>query len=243
MKILYLRPEHGRPFFYADPSQIADDADQADGARGWAAAKWAEIEARWKTSPTAAARFSRKVWDWLQTSVRPDEPLLAKLGSAESITLHHPSATSEKKTRSAWRRYLAARASTHLLWVIVDAVLAVLTGLVLWILPGPNVIFFWFAYRAYSHYGIVRSLHHARWHPPPTTAESDPALDEPVARDSHGVPRHLAVEDHAALRHYVERRRHWDDTEADPEVDVDAETEAEAGADPTSQRTPGAKPQ
>jgi len=234
VKILYLRPEHGRPFFYVDPFPVADDAEPNAGARSWSAAKWAEIEARWKNSPTAAARFSRKAWDWLQASVRPDEPLLARLGSADSVVIHHPTASTEKKTRSAWRRYLAARASTHLLWMIVDAVLAVLTGLVLWILPGPNVVFFWFAYRAYSHYGIVRSLHRARWHPPPTTTKPDPALDEPVARGPDGTPRHQAVEDHASLRHYVERRRHWDGPETD--------AEAESDADPASHGAPDPKP-
>jgi hypothetical protein len=71
VKILYLRPEHGRPFFYADPSQVVADAESSDGARGWAA-RWADIEDRWKTSQTTAARFSRRAWDWLQSSVRPD---------------------------------------------------------------------------------------------------------------------------------------------------------------------------
>nr|WP_303652720.1 hypothetical protein [Paludisphaera mucosa] len=143
------------------------------------------------------------------------------MGTAESIAIRHPASMPEKKARSAWKRYLTARASTHLFWLIVDGILAPVTGLALWLLPGPNVVGFWFTYRAINHYTIVRAIRRARWRPPPTTFEADEALDEPVREAEDDAPAHDAVEDAANLRLYIERRKASDDVDAHPHDDQD----------------------
>ncbi|AMV37702.1 hypothetical protein [Planctomyces sp. SH-PL62] len=211
MKILYLKPEHGRPFFYADPCELAvDESAKPTGVRAWAERKWAEMEARWKESEGTAARWSRRAWDWLHSGRRPDEELLARLGAVDVVVVRHPASLPERKARTIWKRYLARRARSHLFWLIVDGVLAPVTGLLLWLVPGPNVVGFWFTYRAFNHYVIVRALHRARWNPPPTTFEADEALDAPIHLGVDG-PSHPAVEDGESLRQHLERRKATDD--------------------------------
>lgn len=212
MNILYLKPEHGRPFFYADPDEVRiTEADRPAGVLGWIGRKWDAIEARWKDSGGTVARWSRRLWDYLHTWCKPDEPLLTKLATADAIVVRYPASIPEKKARAAWRRYLAARAGTHWFWLIVDGILSPITGLVFWLVPGPNVIGFWFTYRAYNHYTIVRAIHRARWAPPPIAFEADAALDIPVRRGGDGVLAHEAVGDPDNLGHYIERRKPSDD--------------------------------
>jgi len=224
VKIFYLKSDRGRPFFYADPAEVrADDAERPAGALGWIGRKWEGIEFRWKESDGSAAQWSRRLWDRLHSWSKPDEPLLARLATADAIVVRHPAAIAERKVRSAWRRYLAARAGSHWFWLAVDGFLTPITGAVLWILPGPNVVFFWFAYRAYTHYAIVRAIHRARWSPPPTTFEADEALDRPVRRGDDGGRSHDAVADPEALRRHIERRDPADDPD-DSEFDADVPT-------------------
>jgi len=225
VNILYLKPEHGRPFFYADPAEVrVTAAERPAGVLGWLGRKWEAIEARWKESEGTVARWSRRLWDYLHTWCKPDEPLLTKLATADAIVVRYPASIPEKKARATWRRYLAARAGSHWLWLIVDGILAPITGLVFWLVPGPNVIGFWFTYRAYNHYTIVRAIHRARWSPPPIAFEADAALDRPVGRRGDGVLAHEAVDDPRNLAHYIERRKPSDDP-GEPERD-DADTDA-----------------
>jgi hypothetical protein len=202
------------------------EAERPTGALGRIAKKWDEIEARWKQSEGAAARWTRRVWDRLHAWCKPDEPLLTKLATADSIVIRHPASLPEKKVRAVWRRYLAMRAGSHGFWLVVDGALAPITGLVLWLLPGPNVIFFWFAYRAFNHYTIVQAVRRARRSPPPIAFEfqADEALDHPVHRDDDGGWAHQAVADPDGLRSYLERRTPSDDpdeTEHDADADAD----------------------
>lgn len=212
MNILYLKPEHGRPFFYADPDEVRiTEAERPAGAIGWIGRKWEAIEAQWKESDGTIARWSRRLWDYLHTWCKPDEPLLAKLATADALVIRHPAAMPEKRAKLAWRRYLAARSRSHWLWLIVDGILSPITGLVFWLVPGPNVIGFWFTYRAYGHYTIVRAIQRARRSPPPITFVADEALDRPIRRGGDGHLGHEAVDDPANLRCYLERGKHSDD--------------------------------
>ena len=97
--------------------------------------------------------WMRRAWDWLHTLVRPDEAMLARLRRLARIKLHHPAARSEVDVRASWRNYLARQWRRHFFWLVFNAVIAPAAAL-LSILPGPNVIGFWFAYRA-IHHGIV----------------------------------------------------------------------------------------
>jgi hypothetical protein len=93
--------------------------------------------------------------------MHPDEPLLAALRSAATIDVYHGQSLGGGTVRALWLDYLRRRMWRHLAWLSFDAALAPLT-IVLAPLPGPNLIGYWFAYRAVHQLlmlvGIRRAL-------------------------------------------------------------------------------------
>jgi hypothetical protein len=92
----------------------------------------------------------RRVWEWLQKRIPPDEPVLRALRGVSAVVLHHPPTMTEEETRALWEDYLKGRQGRHMFWFIINALVSPLT-LVLAPLPGPNVIGYWFVYRAACH--------------------------------------------------------------------------------------------
>ena len=77
--------------------------------------------------------------------------MLARLRSARKIELYHPTSRAGDEIRAIWRGYLSQQWWRHLLWFSFNGVVSVPTIVILWILPGPNLIGYWFAYRAIHH--------------------------------------------------------------------------------------------
>ena len=88
--------------------------------------------------------------------------MLVRLRSARRIELHHPASRSAEEVRRLWREYLDHRWWRHVLWMSANALVAPRPCLMLWILPGPNVIGYWFAYRAVHHALIVWGIRRVR---------------------------------------------------------------------------------
>ena len=63
----------------------------------------------------------------------------------------------------------------------------------LWPLPGPNLIGYWFAYRAVHHWLILRGIRSVRKGRIVTHYHADTTLDQPVKRDPEGKACHAAV--------------------------------------------------
>ncbi len=57
---------------------------------------------------------------------------------------------SEERSRAAWFDYLAGRRRNHLLWLVVNLIICPLSVLLAPI-PGPNLVGYWFVYRAACH--------------------------------------------------------------------------------------------
>ena len=85
------------------------------------------------------------------TLTHPDEAMLARLRSARRIDLYHPASRAGDEIHAIWRGYLSQQWWRHLLWFSFNGVVSVPTIVILWILPGPNLIGYWFAYRAIHH--------------------------------------------------------------------------------------------
>ncbi len=122
-------------------------------------------------------RALRYVWDWLHKHIGTDEPMLRGLRRAESIVIHHPTTMTVEEANAAWEGYLAHRQKHHVLWLIVNALLAPITGIGLMIIPGPNVVGFWFAYRALMHLFALLGVLRARGKTLPLTYEPSESLD------------------------------------------------------------------
>ena len=169
MKIYLLLIDDARFFFYSDESEASDDKDHSDdssgprrsGVRGWVLAKYDRFRSAWEHADSGALHWMRLSWDWLHSWTHPDEAMLARLWSARRVELHHPASRRGDLVRAIWMDYLRQQWRRHLVWLIVNAVIAPISVLFA-ILPGPNLIGYWFAYRAIHHSLVVWGIRRVR---------------------------------------------------------------------------------
>jgi K+-H+ exchange-related protein len=91
-----------------------------------------------------------RVWGWLHRHIGADEPLLRGLRRAGRIEVHHPASMPSARARESWEAYLSGRFYHHLLWLTINGLLSPLS-IVLMPIPGPNLVGYWFVYRAACH--------------------------------------------------------------------------------------------
>jgi hypothetical protein len=218
VNVYYLSTQDGQRFFYYDSSEI--EAEQPGAAVPKSNGLWAWAERRWETIQKAmddpdggVTRWVGRAWNWLHSFSHPDETMLAQFASTNEVVLHYPASLPIKSVQKAWRRYLKKRSRSHKFWTAVNVV-AIPFGALFMILPGPNVIGFWFVYRAVYHYLAVRGVGRVRRGAVATRWQADEALDKPVSRDDVGVPSHEALSDGAKLGDYL----HWSDPETQTDV-------------------------
>jgi hypothetical protein len=221
VKIYLLLIDHERFFFYADESATPDEqrdgvetsGPPARGVRGWVHGKYENLRAEWQHGSSGAIWWVRRAWDWLHSLAHPDEAMLARLRSARRIELHHPASRAGDEILGIWRRYLSQEWWRHLLWLSVNGLLAPPTIATLWILPGPNLIGYWFAYRAIHHGLVLWGIRRVWRGAIPTELRAINALDLPIERDGDGEPCHAALgEKPARLGEHVawhESPRRW----------------------------------
>lgn len=222
MKIYLLLIDHERFFFYADHAAALEDETEGieppspprSGVRGWLLVRYQKFRTAWQQGEAGAIAWVRAVWDWLHSLAHPDEAMLARLRSARTIELHHPASRSGDEIHRTWRGYLSQEWWRHLLWFSVNGLLAPPTVATLWILPGPNLIGYWFAYRAVHHALVLWGIRRVWREEIPTRLRAVEALDLPIERDSEGQPSHSALgakparlEEHVAWHKAPRRRR------------------------------------
>jgi hypothetical protein len=204
VKIYLLLIDDARFFFYSDESEASDDNDHNDdssgprrsGVRGWVLAKYDRFRSAWEHADSGALHWMRLSWDWLHSWTHPDEAMLARLWSARTVELYHPAARRGDEVRAIWMDYLRQQWRRHLVWLIVNAVIAPISVLFA-ILPGPNLIGYWFAYRAIHHSLVVWGIRRVRRDKIPTELHPTRALDLPVEIGKDGKPAHAALADRA----------------------------------------------
>ena len=91
-----------------------------------------------------------------------------------------------------WKDYLRQQWLRHLVWLIVNGVIAPISVLFA-ILPGPNLIGYWFAYRAVHHSLVVWGIRRLRRNKIPTELHPIAALDLPVEMGKDGKYAHAAL--------------------------------------------------
>jgi Mitochondrial K+-H+ exchange-related len=198
VKIYMVLIDDKRFFFFADESELAHEDEggspepRRSGIGDWILVRFERFKAAWQEASSGALYWMRKVWDWLHKLVRPDEAMLARLWSARRINLHHPAARSEVDVRAHWQNYLKRQWRRHLLWFAFNAAIAP-PSVILAFLPGPNVIGFWFAYRAVHHGLVVWGITRARRNLVPIELHALESLDVPIEHDGEGNARHAAL--------------------------------------------------
>jgi hypothetical protein len=185
-------------FFYSDESETDESEAEisalpAVGWRGWLEVRWHRFQKAWHQSETGVAGWARRNWDWLHSFFHPDESFLVRLRATERVDLHHPASRHEDAVAETWRGYLGRKWRRHVAWLSFNAMIAPVTLVLLWPLPGPNLIGYWFAYRAIHHWLIVRGLGAVKKGRTPTRYHAETSLDQPIERDQEGKAIHAAI--------------------------------------------------
>jgi hypothetical protein len=187
-------------FFYSDESEAAHDREEAHESGGkagiglldWLGLKLTKFKTAWHETQSGVTFWLRRLWDWLHSWSHPDEWMLSRLRTAGLIELHHPASRSEEEVAAIWQKYIAQQTTRHAVWLAVNGVVAPFS-IVFAILPGPNVIGYWFLYRAIHHLLVVWGTIRVRRGAVPITLHSRDALDVPVRRDDEGKTSHRAL--------------------------------------------------
>jgi hypothetical protein len=194
-----------RFFFYSDESEASHDEVEAGagsapartGLRGWIHERYARFIAAWDHAESGALLWMRRAWNWLHSWAHPDEAMLARLWTARKIDLHHPAARPGDEVGAIWANYLAQQWRRHLVWFCCNALIAPF-AFWLFILPGPNLIGYWFAYRTIHHLLILWGIRRARRNKTPTDLHALAALEVPIEHDDQGKACHAALAGTAA---------------------------------------------
>jgi hypothetical protein len=101
-----------------------------------------------------AARVKARTMRWVAEAIA-EQRLLWQLRSQSAASLLHPDDLSEGHAREILRRSLNANFERHRFWLAIDSLLA-LGSIALVLLPGPNVVGYYFLFRVVGHYFSVR---------------------------------------------------------------------------------------
>jgi hypothetical protein len=165
---------------YAEPAAPAP-VEGNGPARGWrgrlADFFWRIIQEGERAPAESEAVKHGRLRRWLSrtlASAVAEGRLLWHLRTASSARLVHPDDLGEPGARTAGLAVLAAERRKHLCWLLIDGALTV-ASVPFALVPGPNVIGYYFLVRAAGHYlsfrGAARGVKGVAW-----TTSASPAL-------------------------------------------------------------------
>ncbi len=122
-----------------------------------------------------AARVKSRTMRWVAESIA-EQRLLWHLRRQERACLFYPDDLDGTRAITLLRQQLGRDFDKHRYWLIVDTLLFVASGL-LFLLPGPNLVAYYFAFRMVGHFfslrGARQGLTAVQW----TTAPSGPLAE------------------------------------------------------------------
>jgi hypothetical protein len=152
-----------------------------------------------------AARIRAKTMRWVAESIA-EQRLLWHLRKQDAARLHYPDDLQETQAAAVLRDQLGRDFMKHRLWLAIDSVLMLLFGVVLFAVPGPNIVGYYFAFRVVGHYlsmrGARQGLDGVAWshcHSAPLTELRRVLTLSPDVRE----PRVHAVAESLRLEHLV----------------------------------------
>ena len=165
--------------------EVLTAAEQARTGEGPPAS--AGFVSRWKTRGLA----------WIAEAIAAQR-LLWALRQTESAVLTYPADMTPTDADDCARRLLQRDADRHRWWLAVDTVLLLLSALLI-LLPGPNLIGYYFAFRVVGHYlswrGARNGLDRVTWKCTP----SEPLADLRAAIDLAPTQRGHRLRELASL--------------------------------------------
>jgi hypothetical protein len=136
------------------------------------------------------SRAKGRVMRWIAESIA-EQRILWNLRSAESATFMYPDDLGESEAVALLRKNLAHDFEKHRFWLAINSLLMVGSALLI-VIPGPNALGYYFAFRVVGHFfsvrGAKRGLGGVHW----TNVSSAPLTElrraihlDPVARLEH----------------------------------------------------------
>ena len=147
-------------------------------------------------------RLRAKGMRWVAESIA-EQKLLWHLRKQDEACFHYPDDVPESQAVGILREHLGRDFRKHRKWLAIDSVLLAIFGVVLFAVPGPNVVGYYFAFRVVGHYlsyrGANRGLSEVVWRQESSEPLSelrrlltlDPSVREPRV---HAVAERLRLE-------------------------------------------------
>jgi hypothetical protein len=104
------------------------------------------------------ARVKARTMRWVAESIA-EQRLLWHLRRQASACLYYPDDIDEQPAIGCLRQHLQRDFEKHRFWLIIDSLGFVASGL-LFLVPGPNIIAYYFAFRMVGHYLSMRGARH-----------------------------------------------------------------------------------
>jgi hypothetical protein len=102
---------------------------------------------------------------WIAEKIA-EQRLLWRLRNESELMLHYPDDTTSDAAIVIARAELQREADRHMKWIIIDGLLFAASG-VLFFVPGPNVVAYYFGFRLVGHYlsrkGAKHGLTEVQW--------------------------------------------------------------------------------
>jgi hypothetical protein len=121
-------------------------------------------------------RLSDRLLGWVAERIA-EQRLLWHLRRTTSATLVHPSDLTGDHADAILRGQLRREADRHRRWLWIDGLITVITGPLFFFVPGPNLVAYYFAFRAVGHFlshrGARQGLDAIEWAQEPHDALSD----------------------------------------------------------------------
>jgi hypothetical protein len=180
MNVFLVPIGRGRHELYCEVSREAE-ADVSVGAdaprSGWVRRQvarfremLAEAEAEREQQERGEVSQRRGVGRWVMAKLAEtiaEQRLLWRLRSAGSAVLRHPADQDGQEAMRLARRHFSSDCGKHRRWLVIDALITAVTGPLFFFVPGPNIISWYFAFRAVGHYyamnGASRALSGVAW--------------------------------------------------------------------------------
>jgi hypothetical protein len=170
----------GRVHFYGEPAAAPDETS---GRASWLERKWDSWHARLINAEGHTGRLLRTLEAWLKRFEAPDEPMLRALRHADTVTLVRGEDVDPDSSRREWHGYLRGRLWRHGPWLVFNLAVTPFAAL-LTPLPGPNIMAYWFVYRAICDALAVAGARHAAKRSLPLQHRASAALDDWPATDA-----------------------------------------------------------
>lgn len=135
-------------------------------------------------------RITDKVMAWVAERVA-EQRLLWQLRKHDAAVLVHPSNLTGEQSQSILFGLLRKEVDRHRRWLVIDGLITLITGPLLFFVPGPNIVAYYFAFRAVGHFLSARGARHGLSVVTWTTRPCDHLLElaslgvlEPPAREA-----------------------------------------------------------